>query len=366
VDQGLLGLVRTLQSDNRLESYDEAATKQVIILRLLAMLGWNPFDIDEVQPEYIVGVRRVDYVLKHNRQPKVFIEVKKVREGLEKHQPQLLDYAFREGVRLAMLTNGITWWFYLPLNEGSWEQRKFYTIELHTQDAEDIAQKFQGFLAKDNVVTGQAVINAEQIYSGNQRQYLIQETLPKAWMRLVTEPDELLVELIAETTEKLCGYRPNTSAVESFLRQNLTRESLIDNAPRETTPHIAYKPPARRTVPEKRIFVERAQTYAHKEVAAFVWKGTEYKVDKWIYLLLQVCNIMASINKNDFDRVLELVGRKRPYFSKDPDLLRGSRRVEDTDIYVETNLSANSIVQLSHTVISLFGYSAEDLEIKTK
>jgi len=58
-------------------SYDETATKQALVLRILKSLGWDPFNIDEVYPGYSVGSKRVDYALKFNGRNKVFIEVKK-------------------------------------------------------------------------------------------------------------------------------------------------------------------------------------------------------------------------------------------------------------------------------------------------
>jgi len=46
---------------------------------------------------------------------KIFLEVKRAGEDLnnEKHEDQLLEYSFRQGVELAVLTNGMTWWLYL-------------------------------------------------------------------------------------------------------------------------------------------------------------------------------------------------------------------------------------------------------------
>ena len=124
----LLQLIQQLKLDKRLVSFDEASTKQAVILRILSLIGWDTFNIDEVVPEYSIGGKKVDFSLRHSNANKTFIEVKKIGEDLEKHQEQLLNYSFQEGVKLSILTNGITWWFYLPLHEGSWEQRKFYTI----------------------------------------------------------------------------------------------------------------------------------------------------------------------------------------------------------------------------------------------
>jgi len=182
MNEELLRLIDDFKKDKRLLSLDEAATKQAVILRILKALGWDPFNIDEVYPEYSIGDKRVDYALRHDDRNKAFIEVKKVNEDLEKHQGQLLNYSFQEGVKLAVLTNGISWWFYLPLREGSWEQRKFYTIEIYDQDSEDIVNKFEDFLSRENLISNKAIKNAESLYKSRQKQYLIKETLPKAWM----------------------------------------------------------------------------------------------------------------------------------------------------------------------------------------
>jgi hypothetical protein len=110
MSEELLKLINDFKNNKKLQSFDEASTKQAMILSVLKVLGWNPFNIEEVYPEYPVDNKneRVDYSLTHNGKNKVFIEVKKVTEDLDKHQEQLLNYSFREGVKLAILTNGIS------------------------------------------------------------------------------------------------------------------------------------------------------------------------------------------------------------------------------------------------------------------
>ena len=73
---------------------------------------------------------------------------------------------------------------------------------------------------------------------------------------------------------------------------------------------------------------------------------------------------MLSAHRGQSDKVLNLKGRKRPYFTRNPNELRSPERINNTDIYVETNLSANSIVKLSKSIISIFGYEEEDLFIE--
>ena len=354
MSEKLLQLINQLKSDKRLVSFDEASTKQAVILRILSLIGWDTFNIDEVVPEYSIAGKKVDFSLRHSNANKTFIEVKKIGEDLEKHQEQLLNYSFQEGVKLSILTNGITWWFYLPLHEGSWEQRKFYTIEIYDQNAEEIVGRFIDYLAKENVISGKAITNAEAIYESRQKKYLIKETLPKAWNKLISEPDELLIDLIAESTEKLCGYKPDHSTVEDFISANL---SEIE---------ISHRPGIERKVdlPRRKVSTGKIESYIGKSVTAFTFKNTRYEVRFWKDILIKICNLMNSIHRNDFERVLSLQGRKRPYFTKNANELRIPEKIEGTDIFVEINLSANSIVKMCVDVLLLFGYSEKDFHIE--
>ena len=192
--QTIIQFINDLRLNQKIYSYDEAATKQAIILRLLHILGWDTFSAEEVSPEYTVKSDRVDYSLRINETNKVFIEAKRVNKDLEKEQDQLLKYSFQEGVKISILTNGIQWWLYLPLNEGSWEQRKFYTIDLIQQQPENIAEKLIDFLKKENISTGLALKNAELIYKNRQKTRIIKDTLYKAWNKIVSIPDDLLID----------------------------------------------------------------------------------------------------------------------------------------------------------------------------
>lgn len=208
---------------SRIPSYknknlDETTTKQVIILPLLNFLGWDIFNPEEVKAEFLVPDGKVDYSLRIHNMNKVFMEVKRVGTELENHQNQLLNYSFKHGVKLAILTNGITWWFYLPLTEGSWEQRKFYAIDILQQEVIDITDKFEGFLSRSNVESGKSVEIADKLFKGNQKEKTIKENLPKAWKRIISFQDKLLVDLLTDTTEKICGYRPDIEHVEFFLK----------------------------------------------------------------------------------------------------------------------------------------------------
>lgn len=229
----LINFVESLKTNLRLSSYSEEATKQSIILPFLNMLGWNVFNIDEVMPELTVENCRVDYALRIKNTNEVFIEVKKTSEDLDKiqYQEQLLNYSFRHGVELAVLTNGTTWWFFLPKEKGDWKSRKFYSIDIIQQDAKDAVQKFIELLSKTNVESGKALQTARTIYKGKQRHKVLEETLPDAWNKIIGEPDALLLELISETTEKLCGLKPEIEDVDRFVKRYQEQLTLGRVAP---------------------------------------------------------------------------------------------------------------------------------------
>ncbi|HYE97116.1 MAG TPA: hypothetical protein VD962_12985, partial [Rubricoccaceae bacterium] len=94
---------RRLLRDGRLAN--ELSVSTGVVLPLLHELGWDTYDPSTVAPEYRVGGRRVDFALLSHGRPQVFIEVKQPGHGVGADR-QLFEYAFHEGVPLAVLTDG--------------------------------------------------------------------------------------------------------------------------------------------------------------------------------------------------------------------------------------------------------------------
>jgi hypothetical protein len=214
----LFGFLEKIEANSKVQTFDEASTKQAIILPLINLVGWNTYDIDEVTPEYCVENKRVDFSLRIEDRNEVFLEVKKPSEDLENHQEQLLDYSFHQGVELAVLTNGTAWWFFLPLMKATWKARKFYAIDIKEQDLNDVSSIFVDLLSKDNIRSGKALKVAESLYKGTLRKKRIEQALPEAWNRMVSEPDPLLINLLSEATEKASGYKPDEKEAKEMLK----------------------------------------------------------------------------------------------------------------------------------------------------
>lgn len=238
--------VQQIKSTVPLPELDESATKQGVVLRLLSIAGWDPFDVSEVVPEYTVGNRRVDFALNAGSTNPVFIEVKRPGEDLENHQQQLLEYCFQEGVKLSALTNGRTWWLYLPLQAGSWEQRRFLTIDLESQESDIVEQRFMRYLSQKNVSSGRAIRDAEELVRSQRRAEVTSKAIVEAWTQIIETPDEILVDLISETAERICGFKPEPKMVERFLSRRV--HPIID-APNEDTllvkSRVSDVPPAK-------------------------------------------------------------------------------------------------------------------------
>lgn len=353
----ILKVIERWQSDERLASFDEARVKQAIILPILRGLGWDTDNPDEVWPEYPVKERWVDYALLTGTTAKVFIEVKKGGEPLERHQEQLLDYACKhDGVEIAALTNGATWWFYLPLRAGSWEQRKFSTVELNNQDKEDTTRNLLEFLSKENVRSGDAVRNAADLYDQNQKKHRILATLPEAWNQLISEPDDFLVDLLAERTEGLCGHKPEEKEVDQFLAAHLQNIKI-------TQPSMDRKPdPSPKRKP--------SGSMTGKKTTAFTLNGTRYEGTSWSWkeMIFKLCKILYANHANRFEQqVLEIRGiRGRRFFSKNADDFNEGWEINRIGIYVDTFLTAEEAKRLAENLIAHFGYDKNAFYIEAQ
>ncbi|MBV6306520.1 type I restriction enzyme HsdR N-terminal domain-containing protein [Candidimonas humi] len=130
----------------------EETTKQALILPLLDILGFSPYDPTKVKAEYgadFPGVKaseRVDYALFSNDIPVLFIEAKTYSADLTNHCPQLARYynATPE-VAVAAITNGREWRFFADLDNRNIMDREPFLVVDFASGAEDIAEQLERF-----------------------------------------------------------------------------------------------------------------------------------------------------------------------------------------------------------------------------
>ncbi|MDD4127844.1 MAG: hypothetical protein PHV39_09210 [Methanomicrobium sp.] len=102
------------------------------------------------------------------------------------------------------------------------------------------------------------------------------------------------------------------------------------------------------------------------KIYGFRFNNINYEINSWVGMFGLVNEIISSNNENDFEKVLELRGKKKPYYSIFPYELRSPKKVIGTNIYFEANLSAASISQMILKLLDLFDYKEEDFKIHYK
>ncbi len=100
-------------------------TENALILPFFKMLGYNPFDVREVEPEYEIGrgeqgTETVDYALKKEGTPTVLFQCAEAKTDLETYENDvrgggLLEYLDELEADLVAFTNGLTYRFYANL-----------------------------------------------------------------------------------------------------------------------------------------------------------------------------------------------------------------------------------------------------------
>lgn len=126
----------------------EETTKQALILPLLDILGFNPYDPTKVLAEFaadfpgVKATERVDYALYCNGQPVMFIEAKPYAANLTNHAPQLSRYFNSSlGVTIGAITNGKEWRFFTDLiNTNVMDEKPFLVVDFTKSKAEDLVQ----------------------------------------------------------------------------------------------------------------------------------------------------------------------------------------------------------------------------------
>ena len=337
--EALIGRLATIDFSQT----SEQATREMAVNPVIGALGWDTFNPSEVAREHPVRGGKVDYCLRGPRGPLVLIEVKRTGTELSEHQEQLLGYAFREGVPLAALTDGLIWWLYLPTAEGSWEQRRFYRIDFCEQNAARAAAALHRFLNREGLVEGIALDEARREFESQERDRRVRATLQDAWRQVLCDPESLLSELLAEKVKEISGYLPYRETVAEFLQGVPGTGS---------TEHESPPPPPRGTRPEAA--TSEREDFSGRRPSAFWLHGNRYEATRWSEVLRGVCDQLAKEAGAAFDdRVLSLrVSTGRLYFSEEPGRLRRPMQLKHSRLYVSGYVRADRCVALARRVLA--------------
>lgn len=326
---GLSEKVNEFQHKLRRGEYvSEAAVSQGVVLPALHELGWPVFDTSIVAPEYSLGdrgERRVDYALCHpaNR-PAVFIEVKKDLRNTQGGDRQLFEYAFHAGVPMTILTDGQEWSFYLPAEQGHYDERRVYKLDLLERGAQDAVSILDRYLQYGGVCSGKALESARQDYKNEARKREIQETIPKAWASLLQESDTLLIELLSEKVEDLCGYQPDPELCGDFLENQAAHSSEYPPTQPKAKRKAATTPQQQ---PQEQSTVLQTRRTRKTGTFRFVFRGRTYTASTATDAMVQIFRLLAKEDDTFLERFCARKhGRTRRYIARDRYELYPERR----------------------------------------
>ncbi len=334
----------------------EAAVSQGILLPALHELGWPVFDTSIVIPEFSVEGRRVDYALCHpENRPSVFIEVKKVglSEGADR---QLFEYAFHLGVPMAILTDGQEWSFYLPGEQGRYDERRVYKLDLLERDIPEAKSRLERYLSYSNVCSGSALKAARSDYQNVARVRIIETNFPKAWEALLKEQDSLLLDLLAEKVEDLCGYKPDLDVCSQFLERQVQNSQHLEKYKPEKTPPIK-QPRASTSVTG----TSRTRTVDNFK---FVFKGKEFSAGSAREVMTKLFQLLSQEDSGFLDRFASRKhGKKRRYLARDkrdlypgrPDLSEQHSVEVVSGWWLGTNYSRRNIQEIIELALEVAG-----------
>lgn len=297
---------------------NEQAISQGIVLRVFQELGWDTWDTNVVWPEYQTGEGRADFALCHPpSKPAVFIEVKQPGKA-EDAVRQALEYAFHGGVPFVVLTDGRTWSFYLPAEQGSYEDRRVYKLDLYERPTVEAAEALHRYLERKRVESGDALESARKEYRSRNRTSQAKAAIPEAWRELVEKGDELLVEMLTSAVESKAGVRPDANDVASFLA-DLGKLLIVDSqhghrvqpTGAERAQSTLTRPTAESSRSGKLVLLGKAQSYHNAKDAMVIVLREFAKTDP---TFLERCSQHPDAQ-----------GRKRRYIARTPEELYPDR-----------------------------------------
>lgn len=158
----------------------------------------------------------------------------------------------------------------------------------------------------------------------------------------------MMSKLISEVNAEIS----NIEGIDNLMKKNRKLKAMSDN---EQTEDLEEADIEWEVMDEDRINYEKYRVdegisydlrkdFRYTKPAAFSLDGEKYSARQWKLLLLCTCEILAKKNPVLFESFIKdkfMQGKTRTYFSKSAEGMSNPEIIKNTQIYVETNLSAN-------------------------
>lgn len=255
--------------------------------------------------------------------------------------------------------------FVLSIEDKTWYLVEV-ELEVHPLYEHIVAQISKFNSAIKNAATQKALIKAfyDEIKSDPQKNLIFQLKEIKELYKFISEALEskpkiiILIDNKSNKLDDVCDNLPLDSKVVEF--KTYSREGIGIGDHIHSFESLKFRVPTKIISPK---ISKKTMSYKGKSISAFQFGKKEYEVQSWKNLLIALTDIIYALYKSEFEKVLGLKGRNRPYFTYNKNDLRNPQKISNTNIFVETNLSADSIVKICYRLLAVFGYSDKDLKI---
>lgn len=107
--------------------------------------------------------------------------------------------------------------------------------------------------------------------------------------------------------------------------------------------------------------------FTGKHVRAVNFRGNRHEVTKWREAFETILYALVNYDRQKFEVIARtLIGRKRPYFTTDPTVLRQAAKVVGTDLYFETNLGAQQLTRLAWEMVERMDIDRSELTFEVE
>lgn len=347
---------------------NEESTKVQAVLPTLTALGWNQADPNRVQLEYNAGSksrqRRIDIALIGKPHVVAFIEVKAPGKKLDDHLDQVLEYAFRVGVDICALTDGLQWWFYLPREKGPPRSRRFEVLDIKADPTERVAARFESYLLREELLSHRSEERAKEALRSLRDREKLRKRAPEIWREMRKGADSELIELVTRRVHAKTRLQPAPELIISVLRGDPLPAGTVSPVGPPVGP-VEPPPPKRGSGPSaasKKTRRKRGRSAARRPTGFRLW-GERKDVATHRAVLMGVVQALYARHSGEFHKALELRGRKLPWISANRKELRGAHAIKGSPYFVDVHLSAKAIQLRCSRLLELFGHGSKDLEI---
>jgi hypothetical protein len=337
----LARIIEKIKNFRDIYEQNEMAVREHIINPILKALEWDTENPKEVLPNVVVQEGIPDYSLIKEGKKVLIVEVKKLDVDIEEREviTQLGKYCYNEGVEYGVLTNGTVWILFKSFQKDTpISERIMWKVDLENEGLSKASRKLVT-ISKTNIE------NIEFLVKKN-------EILNDVWQSLVNEPKEMIKSLLplvkSIITQAYPDYHFENSEIEDFLEEKIAEK--LSSTPEEETIHD----------------VEQIKPSRPRKMKI---KNEISEIDYYYEILINTANWLIKNGKLKPSNCPVKIGRSKRYIiNKEPKHKDGKDFIApkklSNGLWIETNYSAASSINIAKQLLEKFGFSPDILLIE--